>query len=99
MTLETTCGHCGDNFPMSEGHDCEPECHHCGATFDDLEGPEYESAKIAVSRHQRECDERPDGWGANIRDPEAGFRENRRQQEKQRRDDRRIEEMRRRGEI
>lgn len=97
MTLETTCGHCHDTYEIGEDHECEPECYHCGATFDDLDSPEYDHAKIAVSRHQRDCDERPDGWGEGIRDPEAEFRAERRRREKQRKHDRRIERERRIG--
>lgn len=78
-TIKTVCGHCHKEYEMGEGHDCEPNCIHCGATFDDLEDPEYDHAKIAVSRHERECDDRPESWGAPIDDPEAQFREERRE--------------------
>jgi len=77
--MEMKCGHCHQTYEHGKGHDCTPNCLHCGATYDDLQDPKYESPKIAVSRHQRECSERPEGWGENLPDPEAEFRERRRE--------------------
>jgi hypothetical protein len=87
--MKITCGHCGEELENWDDHDCEPECHHCGATFEDLENPEYESAKVAVSLHQRGCEERPESWDEPIHDPEAEFRAERRRKK-------RIREMERR---
>jgi hypothetical protein len=81
--MKTTCGHCHKDFNLGDNHDCTPECIHCGKTYSDLESPEYDSAKIAVSRHQRECGERPASWDEPIRDPEAEFREDRRERKRQ----------------
>lgn len=84
MTLEITCAHCHEEYDLGSDHNCTPECIHCGATYSDLDDPEYDSAKISVSRHQRECEERPESWGEPIRDPEGEFREERRERKRTR---------------
>lgn len=84
IDMETVCGHCHKEYDMSEGHECTPNCIHCGATFGDLENPQYDSAKIAVSRHERNCDNRPESWDKQFADPEGRFREERREREHER---------------
>lgn len=88
--MNTTCGHCHEEYDISDGHDCKPNCLHCGATFEDLEQSEYDHVKIAVSRHQRECDEQPEGWGKNIYDPESEWREERREKKRIRQWERKV---------
>lgn len=81
--MKTTCGHCHNEYDHGDGHDCTPECIHCGATYSDLDDTEYNSAKIATSRHQRNCEDRPDSWGEPINDPEGEFRAERRERKRQ----------------
>jgi len=97
MSLETVCAHCGTEYEFSNGHDCIPECYHCGVTYDEIDNPKYDSAKIEISRHQRNCEEQPEGWGENIRDIEAEWREQRRRKKRQQEWDRKIERKRRHG--
>jgi len=93
--METNCFHCGQTFEMGEDHECEPSCRHCGATADELDS-EYDSDKIAVSSHERECDER-EPPEEPINDPEAEFREKRRERKKRRQFERKIQRRRRKG--
>lgn len=95
--MNTTCAHCHSEYDHSDGHNCTAECIHCGATYDELENPEYDSAKVAVSRHQRECAERSESWNEPIRDPEAEFRKTRRERERQRRFEQRLRRKRVKG--
>lgn len=80
--MNTVCGHCHQEYEMGDGHDCEPNCIHCGATFSDLDNPQYGREKIAVSRHQRECIDRPGSWDEPISDPEGQFRAERRERKR-----------------
>lgn len=84
--MKAVCGHCNKEFDgaVVGDHECEPSCIHCGVTYKELEEPEYESPKIAVSRHERKCSERPGAWDKPIRDPEGEFRAERREREHQR---------------
>lgn len=97
--MKTTCAHCHTEYDLSEAHDCTPSCYHCGKVYGELENPEYDSEKIAISRHQRECDEPPESWDRPIQDPEAEFRKNRRERKRRQQQDRRIEKLRRMGRI
>jgi len=78
--MKTICGHCHNEIEMGGGHDCTPTCRHCGVTFEGLDNPGYDSAKIAVSRHQRECDDRPEP--EPFVDPEGQFRAERRKRKR-----------------
>lgn len=82
---DARCAHCNDDVPLAGDHDCTPACLHCGAAFADLDDPQFDSAALAVSRHQRECEERPDSWDRPVRDPEGEFRAERRERERVRR--------------
>lgn len=83
--METTCGHCHNTYQLGTDHNCTPTCRHCGITFSDLDDPAYDSAKIAVSRHQRNCPEQPEDYGEPFVDPEGEFRAVRRERERVRR--------------
>lgn len=92
--MKTTCAHCNQQYDIGAEHECNPECLHCGVTFDNLENPEYDSPKIAISRHQRTCEDRPESWDRSMYDPEADWRERRRERKRIRQWERKMQKER-----